>query len=86
MNYRPEGWGKNKIAFNKLSGRVKEFAEAYDYMYEAGADALIRALKAEGVFTYGNHTPEIYLSDAKEDSGYWCFLPDEGYSYEMPEE
>ena len=45
--------------------------------FEAGADAMLDALKATGVFTYGNHTPDIDLADAPEVSGYWAFIPDE---------
>ncbi len=45
--------------------------------YEAGADAILKSLKEDGVFTYGHHTPDIPLEDSKEVSGYWVFIPDE---------
>lgn len=73
-NWRPDNW-KNPYPEPKLS------REAYDKVfydiYEAGADAVLEGLKDEGVFTYGNHTPDIDLDDAPEVSGYWVFIPEE---------
>ena len=79
---RPDGWEEiRKKAFSTENSWIVEDTGT---AFEMGADAIITALKDEGVYTYGNHTPVIPLEDAKEDSGYWCFLPDEGYSYGKP--
>lgn len=73
--YRPEGWPEFKA--KQMEGIPEILGGNRDFFIEAGADAIINALKAEGVFTYGNHTPDIELDDAPEVSGYWCFIPEE---------
>lgn len=72
MNYRPEGW-KNPHADTTLNYAYNMQGLAF----EAGADAMLEGLKKEGVYTYGNHTPDIELEDAPEVSGHWCFIPEE---------
>ena len=73
--WRPKNW-KNPNHLKDTDGdyynQYPEFA-----IYEAGADAMLEALKDGGVFTYGYHTPDIELGDAKGESGYWCFIPHE---------
>ena len=76
---RPEGW-KNP---HKLGKGILGITDPCcvrvlrENSYEAGADAYEEALKKSGVYTYGNHTPDIDLDGAPEESGYWCFIPQE---------
>jgi len=75
MNFRPDNWVEvsNQVVV-ELKKKGIEFNPA---SFSAGADAMVRALKEEGVFTYGCHTPDIPLEDVPEESGYWVFIPDE---------
>lgn len=77
--WRPENWLVKQLdwvgvpeSYEGFCSNVKRIED-----YEAGADAMLEALKEIGVFTYGNHTPDINLNDAPEVSGYWCFIPEE---------
>ncbi len=83
---RPEGWNNPWLGIGEpipeLLKLVKlEQMPGYKTMtgqaFEAGADAILEALKKSGVYTYGNHTPDIDLDGAPEESGYWCFIPQE---------
>ena len=69
--YRPEGMEENpyKALEYMPDGKLISLA------YEAGADAYEEGLKKDGVYTYGDHTPDI--EDAPKVSGYWCFIPEE---------
>jgi len=83
--YRPEGWKPNPcdgckdkeedeygLYCNIVCGKATAHAS-----YEAGADAILKSLLDNGVFTYGHHTPDVPLIDAPYVSGYWCFIPEE---------
>lgn len=67
--YRPKEWDSEKMHLDMLRANVDCMdGEAF---IEAGADAMLGALKKEGVFTYGYHTPEL---EFKVVSGYWAFI------------
>lgn len=68
--YRPPNWKKFWDSEDAML-----FDEAQ--IYEAGADAMLKALKENGKFTYGCHIPEIELEDAPDVSGYWVFIPED---------
>ena len=72
--YRPKNWDEQRA---NVFGSVSEHSVHEDYLFEAGADAMLEALRESGVFTYGNHTPDIDLGDAPEESGYWVFIPED---------
>ena len=72
--WRPEDWPN---PFTVEHGNLSDDADTETNIYESGADAILEALIKDGVFTYGYHTPDIDLEDAKEESGYWVFIPDE---------
>jgi len=84
---RPKNW-KNPYDVSKARSRIngilitpyteKDLEIAREQAFEAGADAYEEALKKEGIFTYGHHTPDISLDDAPSESGYWVFIPVEG--------
>ena len=72
--HRPKDWkNPNEEYYGKCD--IPTVQDAEYGAYEAGADAMLVALKEEGVFTYGHHTPDIDLNDAPEVSGYWVFIP-----------
>ncbi|GAF82225.1 unnamed protein product [marine sediment metagenome] len=76
--WRPDGWN-NPFPVEKPIPEEFTYGSAYHHhlLFEAGADATLGALKGNGIFTYGNHTPDIDLDDVPEESGYWCFIPKE---------
>ncbi len=83
--WRPDNWALTEPAAEALEdikkdayGWARSLTEFEKQLFEAGADAMLEALKDRGVFTYGNHTPDIELDDAPEESGYWVFIPEEG--------
>ncbi|KKN17541.1 hypothetical protein LCGC14_0964660 [marine sediment metagenome] len=76
MSYRPDNWNKQRNEW-LAKHTMFEISIENKKIYEAGADALLNALKKTGVFTYGCHTPDIDLDDAPEVNGYWCFIPEE---------
>ncbi len=57
-------WRPKEEVWNKLKtsvwGDVALHTAHEEYLFEAGADAILEALK-----------------DAREVSGYWCFIPEE---------
>ena len=76
-DYRPDGFeNPYKIPLGSAATKVEMFAEDLPLAFEAGASAMLEGLTAEGVFTYGLHTPDIDLEDAREVSGYWVFIPE----------
>ena len=79
MSYRPneKEWLRTRNKYFEPNQPKAPYYKTRQLDYEAGADALLEALRNEGVFTYGNHTPDIELDDAPEESGYWCFIPEE---------
>ena len=81
-NWRPDNWGLRQPVVEALGnirkgnmGKARLLTPFEKQLFEAGADAMLGALKKDGVFTYGNHTPDIELNDAPEVSGFWCFIP-----------
>ena len=83
MKYRPPGF-KNPFPNPEVEALTEEYLicamqnPLSDYaIFESGADAMLEGLKNKGVFTYGNHIPDIGLDDAPGESGYWAFIPDD---------
>ena len=79
MSWRPENWEETTfhLGFNTPYKCASKELGVFGDGVEAGADAMLEALKKDGVFTYGHHTPDIDLGDAPEVSGYWVFTPEE---------
>ncbi len=76
---RPKGFkNPHKKSSSEDFGLGEQVVYGWEHpVFESGADEYERCLREEGVFTYGHHTPEIELSDAKEVSGYWVFIEEE---------
>lgn len=75
---RPDNWKDIRFqACMDLTQGGGTYRDVYE-VFDAGADAMLEALKEEGVFTYGHHTPDISLDNAPSESGYWVFIPIEG--------
>ena len=72
---RPDNW-ENPYNYQRCVEvcKVCDTEDVCKEAYGAGADAMLEGLKDDGVFTYGNHTPDI--DDAPEVSGYWVFIPE----------
>ena len=71
MGWRPDGWK------NPIGDFIQPYGDGQRWAFELGADAMLKWMRKYGVFTYGNHTPDIDINDAPEVSGYWCFIPEE---------
>jgi len=74
--WRPDDWEDAHSAGYEFRKRKECYGDCAFCAYEAGADTMLKALRDKGVFTYGNHTPDIELCDAPQVSGYWCFIPE----------
>ena len=70
-------WRPKKGWINPYKKGITSSDQIRENAYEAGADAILEALRDGGIFTYGNHTPDIDLDDAPDESGYWVFIPEE---------
>ena len=77
MNWRPETW-KNPYQHAASIPQNKFFNRDY-YIYEAGADAMLEALKKEGRYYKWKRiatvkVPSLYQEQWK---GWFTFIPDE---------
>ena len=78
-SWRPENWGN---PYDEHSSYVDEFTEdALHDIYEAGADALLGGLKAEGVHMKNDNPVnmtivQVYGFFRKCSNGWLVFFPD----------
>jgi hypothetical protein len=77
MSWRPKDWHTILLQEVQKIPNEGDMVIALMRYSEAGADAMLEALKEDGVFTYGCHTPDINLGNAPNESGYWVFIPEE---------
>ncbi len=76
MSWRPDGWRKPVLVTSGLrSGKMQSFI---DQFYEAGADAMLEALKERGTVLYlPANIAFTSIPIIQPVSGAWVFIPDE---------
>ena len=65
--YRPDDWKDNKPFFH--------ISRSKEYCYEAGADAILEALKKNGAIMTSDQM-RLLAPDRKYPYGYLVFIPD----------
>jgi len=78
--WRPDDWIET-ISFeeiSKISPQLVSMMTAKERkIYEAGADAILKALKREGKYTDGT-APTLSIDVLPEQKGWLVFIPEEG--------
>ena len=76
MSFRPKGWGNPK---NHCVRPETCECDEYD-AFEAGADAMLKALRQQGATFGEHHTKGVVRYLASHNPGTFLFIPDEEVS------
>ena len=79
MSYRPEGWENPYHITEKALGTEVKFNQYPEFeVFEAGADAMLKALIRKGVSTnsFRPNSNPIYITNPRKN-GVYVFIPEE---------
>ena len=82
MSFRPKGWDKTKDEYlaNDKPNSSGIYNDDFTAGFEAGADAMLKALRQQGATFGEHHTKGVVRYLASHNPGTFLFIPDEDVS------